>query len=614
MSYRVVRLGVGAFILLPSISTLNLFAAETVEPVVVTATRTAQTADQALASVTVINREDIERTQAKTLSDILRNLAGIDVANSGGIGKAESIFIRGTNSDHVLVLVDGVRAGSATLGTFAWQNFSPDQIEKIEVVRGPRAALYGSDAIGGVIQIFTRKNSGNEFSVSKGTHNTAEEKISLGGGKDNYYSLQAGKLTTDGISISNKLKGKYGYTNTNATLRGGVTITKTARLDGGFTQSYGKNRLDVDTGDLDFRNQVANLKFSDQIDDFWNPTLQTSDVLDRSVSYSPYTPGTITTRRRSINLQNDVHWQQGVTTAGIEQVKDHATKDNSGEIDRTLRNNAFYIQHQHHWDIYDILVGQRHDDNNNYGKHNTWNAAVGMETGATRYFISAGTAFKAPTVNALYWPYSSSVYIGNTYIEQGNPNLAPERSHSYELGMRHKLSDKTRFEANLYYTRLSDLIVWVSTPTGPNQYTYQPQNINNASIRGLEMTWTSAISNWELAGNFTATHATDDSTGRQLDRRPKEQLKLQATYQQDTWRWHNEAIYASQRLDNQGASRLEPYTLFNTTAMYQLSKQSSLNARVENVFNAQYVLATSFSGDYVTYGRTLYISLSHSLP
>jgi vitamin B12 transporter len=151
------------------------FAAEPLPDVVVTATRTAQSADATLASVTVITREDIERRQAQSLADVLRGTAGLTFSNSGGAGKATAVYLRGSNADHVLVLVDGIKVGSATTGTASFQDIPVAQIERIEIVRGPRASLYGSEAIGGVIQIFTRRGGGAptpSFAAKAGSYGT----------------------------------------------------------------------------------------------------------------------------------------------------------------------------------------------------------------------------------------------------------------------------------------------------------------------------------------------------------------------------------------------------------------------------------------------------------
>ena len=179
----------------------HAYANETLPDIVVTATRTAQSADATLASVSIITRQDIERLQAQSLPDVLRGVAGLTLSNNGGAGKATSVFLRGTNADHVLVLVDGIKVGSATLGTASFQDIPVQQIERIEIVRGPRASLYGSEAIGGVIQIFTRKGGGAltpSFSATAGSYGTVNGALGLsGGGEQGWFNAKLNQHDTN---------------------------------------------------------------------------------------------------------------------------------------------------------------------------------------------------------------------------------------------------------------------------------------------------------------------------------------------------------------------------------------------------------------------------------
>ncbi len=230
---------------------------DTVAPIIVTATRTAQTADQTLASVTVITRAEIEQQQAQSVEDVLRGVPGLSLANSGGPGKATSVFLRGTNSDHVLVLIDGVKVGSATLGTTAFEELPIDQIDRIEIVRGPRSSLYGSEAIGGVIQIFTRKGGGPTtpyFSVGAGSYRTYNASAGVsGGGTRGWYNFSANDDHTAGI---NACKGsltagcfaiepdKDGYRNASGTVRAGYRFDNGTEVDFHALRAQGSTAFD----------------------------------------------------------------------------------------------------------------------------------------------------------------------------------------------------------------------------------------------------------------------------------------------------------------------------------------------------------------------------------
>ena len=241
--------------------------------IIVTATRTAQTADATLASVTVITLEDLETARAQTIVEVLQNVAGIHISRSGGIGKSTSFYMRGTESDHTLVLIDGVRASSATTGGYAWNSLSPEQIERIEIVRGPRASLYGSDAIGGVIQIFTRKNKRSQVELGYGSQDTSKMNISLAGGKDWRYSFITGHQKSNGIPIQPTSDERRGYDNTHAALTLDGNINDDNKLNVNINNSQGTNELDPGTGNEDFTNRVINVQLQQKTSTTWNQKL-----------------------------------------------------------------------------------------------------------------------------------------------------------------------------------------------------------------------------------------------------------------------------------------------------------------------------------------------------
>jgi vitamin B12 transporter len=303
------------------------------EPIIITATRTAQTIDDILASVTVITREEIERRQSNSVQDVLRGVPGLGVTNNSGLGKRSSVFLRGTNSDHVLVLTDGMRVASATAGTAAFEDIPIDQIERIEIVRGPRASLYGSEAIGGVIQIFTRKGGGAlkpSFSAGDGSHGTYKISGGVSGGGDRaWFNLSASHLDTDGF---NACRGQPfpagggcftfepdddGYRNTSGAARAGYRFENGAEIEGHLLHAEGENEFDQadNPPDLDqefFHNfsdtveQVVGgkLRFSPLVD--WDVTMEGGRALnDLDSINNPSSTDVFNTERHSISLQND---------------------------------------------------------------------------------------------------------------------------------------------------------------------------------------------------------------------------------------------------------------------------------------------------------------------
>lgn len=582
------------------------------DEIVVTATRTARTADESLASVTVISRRDIEASQANSLDEVLRAVPDLDLSRNGGYGKSTSLFLRGTNAGHVLVLVDGVRAASATLGTFAWENLRPEQVERIEIVRGPRAALYGSDAVGGVIQIFTRKARGPFFKAGLGSHGTWEAGAGLGGGEDWRYSLEAGRFHSDGIPTNVVFNRNHGYDNTHlaAGLEGKLASDLTLNLD--FTHAEGGSELDSNTGNEDFSNHVLSARLAHKVSEAWSQRLTLGHALDDYTTHSPTTPSNIVTRRTSLSWQHDLALTAaGLTTLGLDLWRDRADKDNSGTIHQSLDTVALFAQQQWRALGSDWILGVRGDHHDRYGEKTTGSLAWGMDLNSrTRLTASWGTAFKAPTVNDLFWPFSSDVFFGTTYITQGNPGLRPETSRSMELGVRHRL-EQLALEANCYRTRVKDLIEWQGTLTGPAQYTYQPANVSSAAIDGLELKAGGSLDGWRLDAGVTFLKAENEATGAQLDRRPKRKLGVTLGHPLGRGDLNAEWIAASARNDLNNTTRLGGYGLVNLAYRQPLGKDTELRLRVENLFDKDYTLASSFSGDYNTFGRSLFLSLHY---
>ena len=589
--------------------TLPALAQENLPVMVVTATRTPITADDALTAVTVIDRARIEVSQAASVDELLRLEAGLHFARNGGHGKQTSLYLRGTNSSHVLVLIDGVRASSATLGSYAWAHLTPDQIERIEIVRGPRSSLYGSDAVGGVIQIFTRRDTPAHARLRVGGNGLREAAAGLTFGDKVRISLNGGAQHSDGIPTIRGSGEERGYRNDHLTATLDAPLAEATDLSLTLTHAEGRSENDPNTGDSDFENRVLSARLHHRVNDDWESTLTLGHALDRSESHSPFIPATITTKRYSLGWQNDLALGDGLLTLGLDHHRDEATKDRSGTIDRELDASALYAQYQLAAGENDWLLGLRHDHHESFGGHTTWNLSWGRPlSGATRITAGIGTAYKAPTVNDLYWPYSMDAFYGTTYITQGSPGLAPEESASLELGLEHQMGAAT-LRANLFATDVENLIEWSSTQTGASQYTYRPTNIGEARIRGLELGYGIAGEGWQLDAAFTLLSAEDAADGRQLDRRPERTLALRAGLDVGRGHLQGEWLAASERNDRDGRVRLDGYGLLNLAYQRPLERSWTLEARIENLLDRDYLLASSFSGDYNALGRTLYLGV-----
>ncbi len=581
--------------------------------IIVTASRTAQTIDESLASVTVVSREDIEQSQARSIADLLRSVPGIQISSNGGYGKTTSVFLRGGNPSHILVLIDGVRAASASTGLFSWENLSPDQVERIEIVRGPRASLYGSDAVSGVIQIFTR--SPGRFSVESnaGSHGTAQIDANVGGGDAWRYGIEAGFFRTDGIPIHETLTQPHGFEQGHATAKLAGKITSNTNIHVNAAQAFNTNKNDADTGDSDATNRVISAQIENRVTANWSQRLIIGSALDDYTTKSPYAPATITTQRQSGTWQNDVAVLRGLISGGLDYWQDHVTKDKSGKIDKTIDNAGLFLQYQTNVLDSDWAAAVRYDRHSAFGGQTTWNVSWGRDLTATdRLTFSYGTAFKAPTVNDLYWPKNIGSFSGVTYVTEGNAQLKPENSNAIELGFTSHITQNASWNANVFHNHAEDLISWVSTQTGVSEYTYRPGNVNVVNINGIEFGWVWRHGAWRTQTSATFLQAIDKTTGLQLDRRPKQtvNLNLQRRFARSVVAL--EWSHVSERNDfAAGGGQLAAYSLLHATAQSQVTKHFGVNARIENATGRDYVLASNFSGNYNTLGRSFYVGLRY---
>jgi len=503
----------------------SLYAAEEpieLSPIIVTATRTAQTTDQTLASVTVITREEIDRRRATSVQEVLRGVPGLGIATNGGLGKTTGVFLRGTNSDHVLVLVDGIRIGSATLGRAAFQDIPIDQIERIEVVRGPRSSLYGSEAIGGVIQIFTRKGGGAlkpSFSAGGGSHATYKLSGGLsGGGERGWFNVSASRLDTASFNACSSTIARPGgcftfepdddgYTNNAGSARIGYRFENGVEVDAHLMHAEGENEFDQ-TDDFDpitfapqefFHNRSdflqqtvgGKLRFSPL--ERWHVTLAGGRSLDELDSVNnPASTDVFDTQRQSASLQNDITLAPDhLLTVGFDYYKD-LLESNLVFAETSRDNKAGFAQYQGAFNSLDWVLGVRQDANQRFGNETTGNVALGHSFGPLlRLTAGWGRAFKAPTFNDLYFPGF------------GDPNLDPERSESVEVGANGTVVG-VRWSLNGYYTKLDELIGFISVPVSPEfPFGIRAANVEEARIFGLEAIASTQILGWDIAANLS---------------------------------------------------------------------------------------------------------------
>ncbi len=576
-------------------------------PIVVTASRTTQTEDDALASVSVITRQDMERLQAHSLQDLLRGLPGLSLSNSGGAGKTTSLFMRGTESDHVLVLVDGIRLGSATLGTTSLQDLPIDQIERIEIVRGPRSSLYGSEAIGGVIQIFTRRGSDapkRNFSLKLSSHATSGGTLGLSdGGERGWYSANLSYSDTDGVDAcsNNPAAGCYnsdpdrdGYRNASGSLSAGYRFDNGLEMDLHALRANGHNEYDGSyANQSDTRQQVVGGSLHYAPSDSLQLRLTGGQSRDESDNFKDGVYfSTFNTRQENLSLQGDLDLgAEQQFTLGADYLKEQIESNYAYDSD-TRDNLGAFAQYLWGFSAHKLQLSLRQDDNQAFGRHTTGGLAWGyaLDTGL-RLRASYATAFKAPTFNELYYP------------GYGNPNLQPEESASLEVGIEGK-AGWGRWSLSAYRTRIDQLV-------GFDAY-YSPVNIDRARINGLEATLDASIGLWQSSLDLTLLDPRNRSggvnDGNLLPRRPRQSLRLDLDRTFGAYGIGLTLLAEGRRYDDL-ANRQEigGYGSLDLRASYRINDAWRLQGRCENLFDKSY----RTSAYYNQLGRSFYLTLSY---
>ncbi len=598
------------------------------DPVIVTATRTAITVDEALSSVTVITRADIERLQPASVADLLTGLPGVTLAQSGGLGAQTSLFLRGTNSTQTLVLLDGMRIGSVTAGLASLEQIPVDQIERIEIVRGPRSSLYGADAIGGVVQIFTRHGHRNggvvpSLSMTAGSHGLFGSEAGVSGGDKNaWYNLSLGGQYTGGIPACRMGAAEAGagcfvddprpdaFRNWNGLANAGYRWDNGTELavdwlrsknDIGYTGSpYGGNRAINEQ-------RVASARLSFSPLDAWQVTLtggQTKDLSSTTYQgtyYGTYYPRTATgytdSRRNQLSWQNDISLTRNQSLTVGADYQQEQVNSSTGYLATSRDDLGGYAQYQIRFDRNEVQASLRRDRNQQFGDHDTGALAWGYHFDhGLRLMASYGTAFHAPTFNDLYYP----PFYG---IASANPDLKPETSRSAELGLAQQLNG-WHWGLNAYQTRIDQLITLDSH--------YYPRNINQARIRGLEAQLGTTLGGWRMQGYLTLQQPLSEggaNRGHWLPRRPERTARLDLDHRFGAFGVGATVYAAGHSYDDlANVHRLGGYSTMAFRASYHLAPTWQIQARLSNAFDHRYETAYYYN----QLGRTWYLTLRYS--
>lgn len=596
--------------LLPALFVLSAQAAEqlaALDTVVVTATRQTQRASDVLFDTSVIEAEEIRNAgPTSTLNDLLSRQPGVEINRKGGVGTDSSIFLRGSNNAHALVLVDGIRLGSTTTGYPAWGFIPLEQVERIEIVRGSCSSLYGSDAIGGVIQIFTKRGDGPFrpfFEVGAGTWNTKSLAAGFSGAQDGWrYSLQTSRRESDSYSaIHNPKNSSYnvdkdGYAINSSSGNLSYSPAKGHEIGVGYLQSEGWNRYDSSSKARDFKQSErifgTNIYTRNQLTSAWTSTVKLGMSTDSSRQYANHVPGSrIRSDQTQLQWQNDIVLPIGVALLAAERVEQDVY-GTPGYLTDERTINSFLAGWTGKLGSHRLQANVRRDNNSQFGNHTTGSLAYGYQLSTDwRASISVGNAFKAPTFNDLYWP------------GLGNPNLKPEKSENREASVHYE-TERHHASLTYYDNDIHNLIEWA--PVGG---VWIPSNVASARLRGLTLAYNGQWAGFRLSSSIDLQKPEDVERETLLRYRARRIAKVGITRDFGSFSIGAETLASSERYNDTANKQVLPgYGLVNLTANYRLSGDWTLFARVNNLLDKDYELVR----DFATPERNLFVGVRYS--
>ena len=576
----------------------------------VTAARTEIASDELATAVNVFNRADIERLQVRTLPELLNRAVGVDVTQNGGMGKSSSLFMRGTSSDHILVLIDGIKTGSVTLGTAPYEILPIDQIERVEISRGPNSSMYGSEAIGGVIQIFTRKGAQTEqpsisLDAGAGSYDTAQTNgVISGKWRDSWYSVSASHLTTQGFNaMTNDDPDRDGYDNTGLNARIGHKFNDKAEVDAFYFWSNGTSDVDHYQKRSRFTNQVVGVNGSLEVNDFWRSSLRLGQSRDDSFnlavdpSYDSYFYST----RWNASWQNELRFNakhKMVLGADyrLDQVDSITTYTKSSRYDFGL----FGEWHGQLWDHHFLTTSLRWDENQAIGDYVTGNIGWRYNwLSGVSLFASFGNGFKAPSLNDLYYidPWGS----------HGNPSLKPEQSRSFEVGLSGR-QEWANWQLRAYHTDIDNLITWY---TDKNTYISVPLQTQKAQIQGIEAELSREFWGWQNKLALQLLQPIDKSTRLLLPRRADTIITYDLSHSWDKLDVGGNILVRGASYEEDWLANRKQVAGFATVdlrAVYHLNKQWSFSGKLNNLLDKDYQTVDTYNNA----GRNFFFSIHYN--
>lgn len=578
---------------------------QTVDPIIVTANRIPQTLSSALSEVQIIDAEEIARSAGASLTSLLQARASIEISNTGGAGQPSGIFMRGTNSNHVVILLDGVRINSATLGTTALEHIPLNQIERIEIVSGAASSLYGADAIGGVIHIMTNRShyAGDKLQLSAlwGSEKNSNYSISYNGKTEaTQFQFGAGFAESDSRSATNE-RVAFGfnpdrdpYRNKNFRLGISREISRDHLLGVAYVRSHGVTHFDSDPTTDDINRQTLDtlkLESYNRFTEGWDSLFRLArsrDQIETSGGFS----SRFATKQNQLQWENRIKSDFGTITTGADATRQQVDSDTLfSQTQRDIKGVYLGIiqeQDAHQWQL-----NARHDNLSGYGGYDVGSVAYAYKIQpGFRALLNAGTAFKAPSFNDLYYP--------EAFGYKGNPNLKPERSRNVEAALEYRESNSSA-RLTHYRNQLNDLIVI-------NPDFSSVENLARARIVGTSLRLNETKNNFNTHINITWQKAIDADSNNQLPRRARRYASVGASYQSGGTQYGGDIIASGARYDcpiNALSNRMGGYALLNLFTRMKLSDSLNLQARIENAADKNYELAQGYN----TTGRRFFAGL-----
>lgn len=628
-------------LLIAQLFTANVFADTELktDDVFVTASRTPILKNNVIADVTTISSEDIERAGSSSLPELLQRQPGIEISNLGGPGKVSTIGIRGTSSTHSIVLVDGIRLSAATTGFSAIEHIPLSQIEKIEILRGPASSLYGQDAIGGVIQIFTKKGVDGfkpYVDIGYGSYNTSNFKSGVrAGNNQTTYAINFAAMNTDGFSAfvpnpanaANSINlDKDGYKNYSLSSSLSHKINQDYEIDLQYFLSKGKNQFDNQFANLspsfhgNYKNEIKletyAMNIKGQINKTWQSSIKLSQSTDKYLDLQKFNSSILPfgqtdanlndmykTTQDQLNWQNNIALPRGSITLLYDFLKQRIkTTDLYEKTQRT--NHGLMVGYSLIEDRHNFQTNIRKDFNSAYDDAITGNIGYAYSINSNWTIASSyGTAFVSPSFNFLY-------SLADDFA-LGNPNLKPEKSKNVEASIRYKDGDGS-LNLTIFQNRINDFIIY-TIPDDPGLRT-STQNLNKAEIQGLTIAGDQFLGHFQIKGSITAQSAKNEDTDKYLPRRASVLGNMNLNYYIGYWNIGVEETFSGNRFDDAANKiNLSGYALTNIVADYKINDKLKLNLRLNNVFDKDYSLAAEGASGfkYQTPGRSLFTNLRY---